>query len=97
MRVQRSCEALEKGCCLEVYYDGHSLIVEPHAVGFDKYDHAALLAWERFGDGPHATGQWLFLRLDETRKVAVSGYFSEVPRPGYCQDDARFDRVLCQV
>jgi hypothetical protein len=97
MRVVRACEAIDKGCCLELYYDDHSLIVEVHAIGFDAEGRAWLVAFERFGGGDPGPGAWTFLPLDETKRVAISGYFSAAPRAGYCRDDPRFDRIVKQV
>jgi hypothetical protein len=97
MRVARASEAIERGLCLELYYPDRSLIVEPHAVGFDAKGRAWLLAFERYGGADPTPGNWTFLPLDETRNVAVSGYFSQAPRPLYRRDDPRFDRVLRQL
>lgn len=97
MRVQRASEALERGSCLELYYPDHSMVIEPHAVGFDKSDHPALLGWEVLARGMTPRGQWQFLRLDEMSKVEISGYFSEAPRPDYQQNDPRFDRIIRQL
>ncbi|MDB5693256.1 MAG: hypothetical protein JWO81_2319 [Alphaproteobacteria bacterium] len=97
MRIRRAIDAIEKGCCLELYYQQYSLIVEPHAVGLDASGRPFVLAVERYAGRAPVLGQWLFLPLDTTRKVAVSGYFSEAPRPGYRPDDPRFDRILSQL
>ena len=88
MRVQRALEALEKGCCLELYYDEGSHLVEVHAVGFDADDRPVVQAWDS-----GSADRWSLCHLDRTRKVAVSGYFSEAPRPGF-EVDSRLVRVL---
>jgi hypothetical protein len=93
MRVTKACEAIDKGCCLELYYRRHSRVVEPHAVGYEPDGEPALLAW----DGTDETGGWLFIALGEPREIIVSGYFSEAPRPGFVRDDPRFARILRQV
>ncbi|MDT9600281.1 hypothetical protein [Sphingosinicella rhizophila] len=81
--------ALEKGCCLELYYDGWSRVVEVYAVGLDSEGREVIQAWQPQADinGPGRPG-WKLLYLDETRKVAVSGYFAEAPRPDYVRDPA---------
>ena len=92
----RACESLEKGCCLELYYVGHSVIVELHAVGFDKAGRPAALACKR-NESANGPGEWQLIYLDEARKVDVSGYFSEAPRPGFRRGDKRFGEICCQL
>ncbi|MGZ8281762.1 MAG: hypothetical protein ACXWUN_02275 [Allosphingosinicella sp.] len=97
MRVEKACEAIAKGCCLELYYKGHSQVVEPHAAGYDLSGGPALLAWEAVDSAKGDRGAWLFVPLDDLREIDVSGYFSEAPRPGFVRDDPRFARILCQL
>jgi hypothetical protein len=97
MRVAKACEALERGGCLELYYADKSVLVEPHAVGVDGQGRAWLLGYERYGAADAASGGWVFLSLDETRKVDVSGYLSNAPRPGFRRDDPRFDSIIAQL
>jgi hypothetical protein len=98
MRVERACVALEEGRCLELYYVGSSRLVEVHAVGFDHDDRPVILAWQpqRDVNGDGEPG-WKLLHLDETRKVSVSGYFTEAPRPGYASGDTRIRRLIAQL
>ena len=96
-RLRRACEAIDKGSCLELYYGSHSVVVEAHAAGFDKSDRPVVLAWERITTLKDDPGKWQFLRLDETRKVTVSGYFSDAPRAGFERGDKRFRSICCQV
>ena len=97
MRLKRACEAIDQGCCLELYYPRHSLVVEPHAVGLDEKKRPLLLAWERCDSTDGHRGAWLFLRLDEAKEVLVSGYFSSAPRKGYTRDDPRFAQIVRQI
>ena len=97
MRAAKACDALDRGCCLELYYPGRTILVEPHAVGLDAQGRAWLLGFERYGAADPQSGGWVFLPLDETRKVDVSGYLSLAPRPGFRRDDHRFDSVIAQL
>ena len=97
MRAAKACDALDRGCCLELYYPGRTLLVEPHAVGLDGTGRPWLLGFERHGAADTGSGGWVFLPLDETSKVDVSGYLSHGPRQGYRRDDPRFDTMLAQL
>ena len=97
MHLQSACDAIDRGCRLEIYYDDHSLVVEPHAVGFDRRGRTMLLAWECSDSADGHSGEWLFLTLDEAREVDVSGYLAQSPRMGFVRDDPRFARIVRQV
>ena len=97
MGIEQAKDAIETGCCLELYFERYSMIVEPHAVGTDRFGRSLLLAFERCMDALPTLGQWLFLPLDKARMVEVSGYLSEAPRPGYRPDDSRFIQILSQL
>jgi hypothetical protein len=97
VHAARACEALDRGCCLELYYPGRSALVEPHAVGLDAAGRAWLLGFERHGAADPGPGSWVFLPLDEAGKVDVSGYMSLAPRPGFRRDDPRFATILAQL
>ena len=95
--LQRACEALKKGSCLELYYGSHSVIIEAHAVGFDHDHNPAVLGFERLEPFFEHSGEWRFLLLGEAKEVGVSGYFSEAPQPGFHRNDERFSRIICEV
>lgn len=97
MRVDKACEAIDMGCCLELYYEDHSQVVEPHAVGTNATGEPVLLAWEARESGAASRGEWLFVALDKVREIDISGYFSDAPRPGFVRDDPRFAHIDRQV
>ena len=97
MRINVACEAIEKGCCLELDYGDYCVVVEPHAVGTDHNGRAAVLGWERTDSSNGHPGEWRFLDLDRPRSVSVSGYLSEAPRPDFRRDSARFAKLCCQA
>ncbi len=92
-----ACEAIEKGCCLELDYDDHCVVVEPHTVGIDDLGRAAILGWVRTCSCSVCPGEWQVLRLDEPRSVLVSGYFSEAPRPDFRRHDEKFATICSQA
>jgi hypothetical protein len=97
MPVQSACAAIDKGCRLELYFARHSLVVEPHAVGYDADRRPALLGWACSDTVEGSSGRWVFLHLDTAREADISGYLSQAPRPGFVRDDPRFSRILRQV
>jgi hypothetical protein len=96
-RLERACAALERGCSLELYYSGSTRVVEVHAGGLDGEDRAVILAFDARGPAEAQPGDWPLLPLDEARKIAVSGCFSEAPRPGYRRDDPRLKAIIAQL
>ena len=95
--LQTVYEALEKGCCLEIYYDGLCIVGEVHAAGWDKARNPAALLFEKSDSACEHVGEWRFVSLENARNLVVSGYFSEAPRPDYQRSDGRFDRICCSV
>ena len=95
--MQTVYEALEMGCCLEIYYDGLCIIGEVHAAGWDKAHNPAVLLFEKSDSACEHVGEWRFVSLEAARGLDVSGYFSEAPRPDYQPSDRRFDRICCSV
>ena len=95
MRLELACQALQRGSCLELFYEEHNRCLEVHAVGLGFDDRPLVLGWEvRTGAEPE---HWVVLPLDEPTAVDVSGWWSEAPRPGFVRDDRRFARILCQI
>jgi len=95
MSVQLACDALRRGLCLELRYDGYSRVVEVHAVGRTKDGNDIMRVWQlRGGSVSGERTGWKLLRFDEAAGVAIlPGEASEAPRPGY----ARNDRVMVHI
>jgi hypothetical protein len=93
-----ACNALNKGLCLEVHYDGYARVVEVHAVGLTKDDNEIMRVWQVSGGSVSRNPtNWRLMRLDETQFVRITNNKSEAPRPGYGRDDKAIDRIVCQV
>lgn len=92
------CNALNKGVCLEIQYDGFSRIVEVHAVGISTAGNEVMRVWQVRGGsvGGERTG-WKMLRLSETLGLKLTDEKSLAPRPGYKQDDPHMTRIICQL
>lgn len=93
-----ACEALQKGCCLELRYDGYSRIVEVHAVGLTKEGNPVMRCWQVSGGS--ASGErvgWKLFRLDEARGGAVHEVKSAAPRTGYARGDRAMASIRCQL
>ncbi|AWB21794.1 hypothetical protein DA075_13415 [Methylobacterium currus] len=98
MMMKTAQEALAQGRCLEVRYDGYVRVVEVHACGFTRQNHAVMRVWQVSGGSVSGerTG-WKMLRLDEALALAVTGEASEAPRQGYRRGDAGMARIVAQV
>lgn len=98
MHTQTACDALTKGCCLEIRYDGYIRVVEVHAVGWTKDDNAVMRVWQlRGGSVRNEPIGWKLLRLDETIGSVILDEKSSAPRPGYKRGDKAMARIVCQL
>ena len=79
MHAAVACQALQSGHCLEVRYDGYVRIVEVHACGWTKEDHAVMRVWRiRGGSVSNEPGSF----SGSTRQLASSCSMSCPPLPG---------------
>lgn len=98
MWAQTACEALTKGCALDLVYDGYFRRVEVHAVGYTKDRNAVMRVWQTSGGSvSHEHVGWKLLRLDEARGANITEVSSTAPRPGYRRNDSVMARILCQL
>ncbi len=98
MWISIACEALDKGKCLEISYDGYRRVVEVHACGFTKDDNAVTRAFQvRGGSVSNEPIGWKLLRLDEATTYSILDETSRAPRPGYRRGDKAMTRILAQV
>jgi hypothetical protein len=93
-----ACEALQKGICLELRYDGYARVVEVHAVGRSTAGHEVMRVYQLRGGSVSGERQgWKLMRLDE----AVSGHLtdekSQAPRSGYARNDSHMHSIRCQL
>ncbi len=98
MRMETAKDALDRGRCLEVRYDGYARVVEVHACGYTQQGNAVMRVWQVRGGS--ASGErigWKLLRLDEARALAVLEEQSRAPRPGYERGDKGMVRIVAQV
>jgi hypothetical protein len=98
MHTSTACEALNKGCLLEVRYDGYTRHVEVHACGFTDGGNAIMRVWQvRGGSVSNEPVGWKLLRLDEAWALAILDEKSAAPRRGYRRGDRAMARIVCQI
>ena len=98
MHPQTACDALAKGQCLEVRYDGYSRIVEIHAVGCSTAGHDLMRVWQVRGGSVHSEPVgWKLLRLDEIAGSTLTDEPSAAPRQGYQPGDKAMSQIYCQL
>ncbi|WP_411902761.1 hypothetical protein [Methylorubrum thiocyanatum] len=95
MRMETAKDALDRGRCLEVRYDGYARVVEVHACGYTQQGNAVMRVWQvRGGSASAERIGWKLLRLDEARALAVLEEPSRAPRPGYGRGDKGMVRIV---
>lgn len=98
MHSSTACDALRKGVCLEVRYDGFTRVVEVHAVGVSTARNPVMRVWQVRGGSVHNEPVgWKLMRLDEALGVALLSERSAAPRPGYKPGDKGMQTIVCQL
>jgi hypothetical protein len=93
MSLALALEAIERGSCLELFYGGNCIVIDPQAVGHDHQGRPLILGVERSSEDFAPLAKWLLLRLDTARLVDVSGYLSEGLRPGWERSVEQFATI----
>ncbi len=93
-----ACDALAKGVCLELRYDGFTRTVEVHAVGVSTAGNEVMRVWQvRGGSVSNEPIGWKLMRLDEAASVALTSERSQAPRVGYKKGDRGMVRIFCEL
>jgi hypothetical protein len=92
-----ACDALSAGRRLVITYDGHTRVVEVHAVGTSTAGNPVMRAFQVSSTKPGGNGQWRLFRLDKTWQFTVSDERSEAPRRGYKRGDSDIAFIRCQI
>lgn len=92
-----ACEALSSGRCLSITYDGHSRLVEVHAVGTTKDGKPVMRVWQIHSTEPGFTPQFRLFRLDRAWTYATTDEPSQAPRRGYKRGDSHIAVIRCQI
>lgn len=98
MHSEVACEALRRGICLELQYNGYARVVEVHAVGISTAGNPVMRAWQvRGGSVSNEPVGWKLMRLDEAVAAVLTDEKSGAPRPGYKPGDKGMQRIICQL
>jgi hypothetical protein len=98
MRAELACEAIQRGCCLELYHGGWTRTVEVHAVGYARNQELVMRVWQtRASRNAMEAAGWKLLRLEDIDRADICGTLSEAPRIGYNRDDEAMARIICRV
>lgn len=92
-----ACEALQQKKCLSISYDGHSRIVEVHAVGTSTAGNPVMRGWQVRCTKPGGNGCWRLFRLDKAWRYSITDEVSQAPRRGYNPHDADIKFIRCKV
>lgn len=92
-----ACDALSAGKRLTISYDGHTRVVEVHAVGTSTAGNPVMRAFQVSCTKAGGNGVWRLFRLDKTWRFSISDERSEAPRRGYVPNDSDIAIIRCQI
>jgi hypothetical protein len=90
-------QALARGVCLSLRYDGLPRIVEVHTVGITQANRPAMSAFQV--DGQSDSGpipDWRLFCFDECFEVALTDLPARPPRPEYKKGAKQFVRIIAE-
>lgn len=98
MLSNTACEALTKGVCLELKYNGFNRIVEVHCVGVTTKGNPGMRVWQvRGGSESNEPVGWKMLLLDEAVGAVLTTEKSQAPRPGFKRGDKGMQSITCEI
>lgn len=98
MLSDTACDALQKGVCLELKYNGFSRVVEVHCVGITTKDNLGMRVWQvRGGSESNEPVGWKLLLLEEATGASLTTEKSQAPRQGYKRGDKGMKRIICEI
>ena len=98
MLTNTACEALAKGVCLELTYNGFNRIVEVHCVGITTKGNPGMRVWQvRGGSQGNEPVGWKMLLLDEANGASLTNEPSSAPRSGFKRGDKGMQSITCEV
>lgn len=98
MFIDYACNALRQKRLLVLDYGLFRRSVEVHSVGYSKFGHPMVRAWQvGLGNGASDKGGWKLLRLDEARAAEIGEEPSLAPRTGYKLGDPAIHRIVCEL
>ena len=95
---QKICEAIQNKSVLNLFYDGHMRVVEPHAHGMSDAGKNVLRCFQI--DGGSNSGKvlgWKLMKVNEIELLSITDRQFSKPRNGYSKGDQVMDLILCEL
>jgi hypothetical protein len=91
-------EALSKGVCLEIHYNGYTRTVEVHCVGVTTAGNPAMRVWQvRGGSVSNEPVGWKMLVFHEASGATLTEEPSAAPRNGYKRGDRGMQQIVSEI
>ncbi|MCA6103651.1 hypothetical protein [Bradyrhizobium australafricanum] len=98
MLTNMASEAIKKGVCLQLQYDGYNRVVEVHCVGVTTKGNPGIRVWQvRGGSQSDQTVGWKMLLLNEVASATLTDEKSQAPRQGYKRGDKGMKSIIFEI
>jgi hypothetical protein len=91
------CDAIHNKNLIELIYEGHKRVVEPHCYGVSTAGNEALRLYQVDGYSSTRTMGWKMYDLSKARNITVLDETFNSPRPGYKRNDRGMSKIYCQL
>ncbi len=98
MSIEIAVEAISRGVCVRLQYDGFSRTVEVHTVGLTGAGKQCMSVFQT--DGGSASGEsygWKLMSVEKSGGMSLTDYPSAAPRPGFQSGDKRMRQIIAEV
>lgn len=96
-KLEELIDAINRRLVLEVRYDGHRRVIQPHAVGLSKKGDPILRCWQLSVNKPGSVQGWRLMEVVEMLVIGPTGDVFAGAQPGYKRGDSAMVRIYAQL
>lgn len=98
MSIEIAVEAILRGVCVRLQYDGFSRTVEVHTVGVSTAGKQCMSVFQVDGGSARGDGHgWKLMSVEKALGMSLTEAPSAGPRQGFRRGDQRMARIIAEV